>query len=151
MYELSDFYAYCARNDVDVMPYRGAPQPAMTLRDGSYYCVALDFDKITDTQMLRGCTMHEYGHLKTGALHKCDSPYQLVQQAEYRAEACAARTFLPAAELAAAMRAGYTAPWQLAEYFDLPQRTIEGALHYWRDCRGVDFNRLASARPSARG
>ena len=30
---------------------------------------------------------------------------------------------------------------ELAEYFDLPEDDIKKALHYWTECRGVDFNK----------
>ena len=36
---------------------------------------------------------------------------------------------------------GYTEPWQLAEYFELPERDVQKALTYWKDRRGVDFNK----------
>ena len=84
--------------------------------------------------------LHESGHLHTGALHKVNSPFQLVEQNEYRADADAFRRCLPPDEIRTAMRAGYTEPWQLAEYFDLDEDYIKKALHYWTQCRGVDFN-----------
>ena len=30
--------------------------------------------------------------------------------------------------------------WPLADYFDLDEDYIKKALHYWTECRGVDFN-----------
>ena len=50
-------------------------------------------------------------------------------------------SFLTEEEFREAFSYGYTEPWQLSEYFDLPQREIECAYHYWTDCRGVDFNK----------
>ena len=85
MFELSDFYEYCRKNQVDVIPFQGVPQPGATVRDGSYYAVFLDFSKIRSTRLLRGVCCHEMGHIATGALHKVDSPYELVERSEYRA------------------------------------------------------------------
>lgn len=144
MFELSNFYEDCRQADADIMLYSGMPAPAATLRDGKYYCVALDFSQLLTVRELRGIAMHEDGHLTTGCLHKVDSPYQLVSQAEYRANAASFRRFLPPEELLAAMRQGYAAPCQLAEYFDLPEEIIAQALAYWTEARGVDFNRLAA-------
>ena len=140
MFELSDFYNYCRENRVDVIAYPGCPQPAATIRDGSMYAVFLDFTKIHSARLLRGVCYHELGHVATGALHKVSSPYELVERSEYRANRWAAETFLTQAAFRQAFACGYTEPWQLAEYFDLPQRDIEQALHYWTCCRGVDFN-----------
>ncbi|MEE0801077.1 MAG: hypothetical protein U0L91_07340 [Gemmiger sp.] len=141
MFELSDFYDYCKQNQVDVIPFNRLPTPAMTVRDGGRYAVGLNMQRIRTTRLLRTAAMHENGHLRTGALHKVVSPYQIVAQAEHKADADSFRQYLPPEELQAAMRAGYTEPWQLAEYFDLEESYIRKALAYWTECRGVDFNR----------
>ena len=141
MFELSDFYHYCCKNDVDVIPFDGCPQPGATIRDQGFYAVFLDFSKIRSTRLLRGVCFHELGHVATGALHKVDSPYELVERSEYRANRWAAEQYLPAEEFREAFQLGYTEPWQLAEYFDLPEADIRAALDYWTQCKGIDFNK----------
>ena len=140
MFELSDFYNYCKANQVDVIPFAGCPQPAATIRDGSFTAVFLDFTKIRSTRLLRGVCCHELGHAATGALHKIDSPYELVERSEYRANRYMAQQFLNPEAFRQAFSLGYTEPWQLAEYFDLPERDIRKALDYWVSARGIDFN-----------
>ena len=44
------------------------------------------------------------------------------------------------------MQKGYTETWQLADYFDLDEDYIKKALHYWTECRGVDFNQRPKGR-----
>lgn len=141
MFEISDFYQYCRRNDVDVIPFVGCPQPGATVRDQGFYAVFLDFSKIRSTRLLRGVCYHELGHIATGALHKVDSPYELVERSEYRANRWSAEQYLPAEEFREAFGLGYTEPWQLAEYFDLPEGDIRKALQYWTECKGIDFNK----------
>ena len=141
MFEISDFYQYCRSNDVDVIPFIGCPQPGATIRDHGFYAVFLDFSKIRSTQLLRGVCYHELGHIATGALHKVDSPFELVERSEYRANRWAAEHFLPAEEIREAFSMGYTEPWQLAEYFDLPEEDVRKALQYWTQCKGIDFNK----------
>ena len=140
MFEISDFYQYCKQNRVDVIPYDGCPQPAATVRDDGWYAVFLDFTKIKSTRLLRGICYHEMGHLATGALHKVDSPYELVERSEHRAKRWSAEHFLTEADFREAFQYGYTEPWQLAEFFDFPEADIRSALRYWTECRGVDFN-----------
>ena len=139
MFELKHFYDYCKENRVDVIPYFGMPQPGATLRDGSYYAVFLDFSKILTTRLLKGVCCHELGHIATGALHKVDSPYELVERSEYRANRYMAQAFLTEDAFRDAFQAGYTELWQLAEYFDLPEQDIKNALTYWSERRQVDF------------
>ena len=140
MFEISDFYDYCKRHNVDVIPYDGCPQPGATIRDGVFYAVFLDFTKIKSTRLLRGVCFHELGHIATGALHKVDSPYELVERSEHRATRWAAEHFLTEADFREAFRAGYTELWQLSDYFDLPERDIESALAYWTECKGITFD-----------
>jgi hypothetical protein len=141
VFELSDFYGFCKANQVDVIPFDGIPCPGATIRDGSFYAVFLDFTQIHSTRLLRGICCHEMGHVATGALHKVDSPFELAERSEYRANRWAAQQFLTQEEFQEAFDAGYTEYWQLAEFFDMPERDIRTALTYWTQRRGVNFNK----------
>lgn len=141
MFELSDFYDYCEKHDVDIIPYYNAPSEGATIRDGDYYAIFLDIAKIRSTRVLKGVCCHETGHVATGALHKVSSPYELVERSEYRANRWVAQNYLTEQQFREAFAGGYTDPWQLADYFDLPEDVIRTALSYWINSRGVDFNR----------
>jgi len=141
VFEISDFYSYCKQNQVDVIPFMGCPHPGATIRDQGHYAVFLDFSKIRSTRLLRGVCYHELGHAATGALHKIDSPYELVERSEYRANRWAAEHFLTEADFREAFSWGYTEPWQLAEYFELPEEDIKKALTYWTERKGIDFHK----------
>lgn len=140
MFELSDFYRYCRGSRVDVIPFLGMPAPGATVRDGEDHAIFLDFSKIRSTRQLRGVCMHEQGHVATGALHKVSSPYETAQRSEYRAHRWTAEHCLTREEFQSAFRAGCRELWELAEYFDLPERDVQNALTYWTQSRGVDFN-----------
>ena len=139
MFEISDFYGYCKKHNVDVIPYDGCPQPGATVRDDNFYAVFLDFTKIHSTRLLRGVCFHELGHIATGALHKVDSPYELVERSEYRANRWATETFLTEEAFREAFALGYTELWQLSEYFDLPERVVADALTYWKERKNISF------------
>ena len=142
MFELSDFYEYCKDNQVDVIPYHGCPQPGATIREDGCYAVFLDFSKIQSTRLLRGVCCHELGHVATGALHKVDSPFELVERSEYRATRWMAEHYLTQEAFRTAFAEGYCELWQLAEYFDLPQACIEAALTYWKDRKNIVFQEM---------
>ena len=139
MFEISDFYNYCKANGVDVIPYAGCPQPGATVRDHGFYAVFLDFTKIQSTRLLRGVCCHELGHIATGALHKVDSPYELVERSEYRAARWVTENYLTEEAFRTAFQDGYTELWQLADYFDLPERVVQDALTYWKERKSIDF------------
>ena len=140
MFELSDFYGFCRANQVDVIPFAGCPCPGATVRDGIYMAVFLDFTQIRSTRLLRGVCCHEMGHVATGALHKVDSPFELAERSEYRANRWCAQHYLSQEDFREAFEAGYTEPWQLAEFFDMPERDVRSALIYWTERRGVNFS-----------
>lgn len=140
MFRLADFYDYAEENDVDVIPYIGMPHPAATLRAGDHYAVAIDFSKIDTTRQLRSMCMHEQGHCMTGALHKVDSPFELVERMEHRAHRAVIERYLTPADFQKAFNAGYTELWELEEWFDLPQEDILRAYHYWTECKGIHLN-----------
>lgn len=75
----------------------------------------------------------------TGALHKVSSPYETVERSEHRAIRYTAETYLTAEDFLQAFADGFTEPWELAEYFDLPEQDVLAAYRFWRDCRGVCF------------
>ena len=141
MFEISDFNNYCKTHQVDVIPYAGCPQPGATIRDNDCYAVFLDFTKIDSTRFLRGVCFHELGHVATGALHKVDSPYELVERSEYRATRWGVENYLTEEAFRTAFAEGYTELWQLSDYFDLPERCIEDALTYWKERKGIDFTK----------
>ena len=141
MFELSDFYNYCKENRILVIPYRGCPAPGATLYDRGKYAIFLDFSQIPTTRVLRGVCCHELGHAATGALHKLDSPFELVERSEYRAARWVAENYLTAEMFQAAFRAGYTELWQLSEYFDLPEDCVASALTYWKERKEIDFEK----------
>ena len=140
MFELSQFYDYCRKNRVDVIPFTGIPQPGATVRDAGQYAVFLDFSQIQSTRLLRGVCCHEMAHVATGALHKVDSPFELAERSEYRAKRFMAEKFLTYEEFQEAFAAGYTELWQLAEYFDMPEWDVSAALTYWKERKGINFN-----------
>lgn len=140
MFEISDFYRYCKEHQVDVIPYDGCPQPGATIRDQGVYAVFLDFTQIQSMRLLRGVCFHELGHVATGALHKVDSPYELVERSEYRANRWATENYLTEEAFREAFAAGCTELWQLSEYFDLPEPCIQAALTYWQERKGIDFH-----------
>lgn len=140
MFELNVFYDFCEDHAVAVIPYDGMPKPGATIRDGERYGIFLDFTQIPTTRMLRGVCCHEMSHVATGALHRANSPFESVERSEYRANRYTAQKFLTERAFRSAFSEGYTEPYQLADYFELPEEEIQKALHYWTQCRGVNFN-----------
>ena len=124
---------------MDVIPFVRGPQEAATIRDQGFYGVFLNLKKLSSLKLLRGVCCHGLGHVATGALHKVDSPFELVERSEYRANRYVAEHFLTPADFTQAFALGYTEPWQLSDFFELPEADVCRALTYWKEARGMDF------------
>lgn len=142
MFELSDFFTYCKNNEIDVVPYTNCPSSGATFRDGDWYAIFLDFLQFRTLRDFRGVCLHELGHVGTGALHKVDSPFETVERSEYRANRWAAEHYLTVSDFREAFAAGYCEPWQLSEYFDLPESDVMKAYSYWTESKGINFDGL---------
>ena len=124
---------------------------AATIEMNGCYGIFLDISHPRSCRQMSWQLAHELGHCATGCTHTASSPYDLIARHEYKADRWAITRYLGVDALHQAMAAGCTEPWQLAEYFDLPQHAIEKALHYWTECRGVDFNACVPPDAAADG
>lgn len=107
------------------------PCEAATVELDGRYNVFIDFFRCTSLAEQKWKLGHEYGHCATGTTHKLYSPFQLKMQHEFKANKKAALTFLPPQDFRAALDRGITEPWELAEWFDVPQEQIEKIWSYY--------------------
>ena len=105
---------------------------AVTIEVNGDYGIFLDTDLITTEAEENAAVAHEAGHIFTGSTHPLCSPFQIVQQHENRADKWAIKKLIPKNELDAAVSAGHTEIWDLAEYFDLPEHFIRKAVHFYK-------------------
>lgn len=140
MNELSDLYDYARAENIGVYNYPIGFRPALSIKDGPRRAVFLDFNQLRTLAEINEAAGHEHGHHETGAYHKVDSPFELWQRSEHRADRWFYEKYVSVDQIKEAFKAGYTETWELAQWFELPESRIKKALHYWTECRGVDFN-----------
>lgn len=104
--------------------------------------LVVDFSRCQNSAQMRTVLAHETGHYLSGAFYLAYSPYEVKEQAEHRAFVASVEKYLPVCEIQKCYKMGLSETWQLADYFDLDEDYIKKALHYWTECRGVDFNNL---------
>ena len=75
---------------------------------------------------------HELGHCETGAFYNRHAARDVRQKYENRANKWAYQKLVPEDELKQAMRQGCQEPWELAEYFNVPEAFLRGALEYYQ-------------------
>ena len=76
---------------------------------------------------------HELGHCARGAFYTRQDPPWIRKRCEHKADKWAIKKLVPKDELKKAVSAGYTEPWQLAEYFDVTESFIALAMWYYQN------------------
>lgn len=82
---------------------------------------------------------HELGHCLYGGFYSRHTPYDIVGRHEYRADAWFIQRFIKVSDLLLLIRKGYSME-EMAEALCVTEEYIKKALHYWTECRGVNFN-----------
>ena len=104
---------------------------AATIEQEGQYGVFMDFGNIrTDAEELV-VVAHEGGHISTGATHRVDSPYDLVEKHEYKADKWAIQRLIPEEALDEAVAGGCTELWQLAEHFGVTEEFMKKAVCWY--------------------
>lgn len=105
---------------------------AATIELGGRYGVFMDFGNIHSSAEELVAVAHEGGHISTGATHRVDSPYDLVEKHEFKADKWAIGKLVPEEELNAAMAGGCTELWQLAERFGVTEEFMKKAVCWYQ-------------------
>jgi Zn-dependent peptidase ImmA (M78 family) len=104
---------------------------AATIEQSGKYGVFMDFDNIRDSAQELVVVAHEGGHISTGSTHRVDSPYDLVEKHEHKADRWAIERLIPADELDQAVADGCTELWQLAEHFAVTEEFMKKAVCWY--------------------
>ena len=129
---LVDVYEKIQNEKIEVFTRSMKPCDAATVEVEGEYGIFIDRKKITNKQDEFMALSHEYGHCKSGATHKLYSPYQMVEQHEYRANRAAVYEFLPLDTIVSAFENGDTEFWQLSEHLDVPESFVRMAVDIYR-------------------
>ncbi len=93
--------------------------------------IVLDEDK-TNTNISRNTVLiQELGHYFSGSYYKTNSPYELIEKMEYKADKKAWEKFFPYEQIKELMKKGLTTVTQLAEYFDVEASYMARCVNYY--------------------
>lgn len=126
MHNLIDLYNLAYDKEYTVFDFRmtNLDMDAVSVKVSNTIGIFLDYKQIDTTAKEKYLLAHELGHCETGALHKITSPFELKIKNEYRADRWAVYEIIPFNKLSDAVNNGVTEPWQLAEYFNVPEDFI---------------------------
>ena len=75
--------------------------------------------------------IQELGHYMAGAYYRTNSPYELIEKMEHKADKKAWEEFFPYDEIKALMKKGLTTATQLAEYYNVEAPYMAKCLNYY--------------------
>lgn len=75
--------------------------------------------------------IQELGHYMSGAYYRTNSPYELIEKMEHKADKKAWEEFFPYEEIKELMKKGYTTVTQLAEYYDVEAPYMARCINYY--------------------
>ena len=75
--------------------------------------------------------MQELGHYMAGAYYRTNSPYELIEKMEHKADKKAWEEFFPYEEIKDLMKKGLTTATQLAEYYNVEASYMARCLNYY--------------------
>lgn len=95
--------------------------------------IAIDVDKMRNSQEEKVYLAHELGHCETGSFYNVHSPLDVREKHERRADKQAIKMLIPEDELEEAVQCGYTELWELAEYFDVTEELMRKAVCWYEN------------------
>lgn len=104
---------------------------AVTMEQNGRYGVFMDFANIPTNAEELVIVAHEGGHISTGATHHVNSPYDLVEKHEVKADKWAIGRLVSEEELDQAVADGCTELWQLAEHFGVTEEFMKKAVCWY--------------------
>ena len=104
---------------------------AVTIEQDGQYGVFMDFTHIPTAAQELVTVAHEGGHISTGATHRVNSPWDLIEKHEHKADKWAITRLIPEEALDDAVAAGNTELWQLAEHFGVTEEFMKKAVCWY--------------------
>ena len=106
--------------------------------------IVIDDTKVKTNISENTVLMQELGHYMAGAYYNTNSPYELIDKMEHKADKKAWQEFLPYEEIRSLMKSGLTTVTQLAEYFNVEPDYMARCLNfYYKNSHGFSDDKLS--------
>lgn len=137
MEKLNNLYQWLDKKGVLLfdrqLPFSNGQTKAVTvqLKENSAWGIFMDLGRMETKSEEYSAVLHESGHYATGATHQMNSPYDLVEKHENKADKWAVEHLLSESDLDAAVADGNTELWQLAERFGVTEDLMKKAVCWY--------------------
>ena len=138
MTDLLELYDLAESHGTDVYWFDlGTAESLSVLQSDGSCAIAMDPWRMPTLADEKVKLAHELGHCETGSFYNRWAACDIRQKHERRANRWAYEKLVPEDELLKAIRQGYQEPWELAEYFNVTEPFLRGALAHYRMAAGL--------------
>lgn len=130
MLTLQQLYERAEAQGIEIDDFSMVELRAVSFPEG---WIAIDKRKFTSAREFKCVLAHEIGHCETGSFYNVYSSFDLKSKCEFKANKRAVQILMPLHEVRQAIADGYSAPWALAEYFDVTEDFAVMALKIYVD------------------
>ena len=131
--------ALARAQEIDIYETPMKKAEALAAQVGDTCAIALDPAMLRSQADETVKLAHELGHCMRGAFYTELCPLETRARHEHRANVWAARRLIPWPQLRAAVAAGLTAPWELAEHFGVTESFLNWTIAYYTGQKGYRF------------
>ena len=133
---LLELYRYAEGRGIPVDAFPLGRTEALSLLDGEGGChIAIDPFRVKSAADEKTKLGHELGHCMTGAFYTVASPCDVRARHENRADKWEIELLIGREALEAAVAAGHTEVWDLADLFGVTEEFMKKAIMWYREGR----------------
>lgn len=130
----ADFMEIAERNGVEILRFAFPLVDSMSTEISGRCYIGLDCSRSRTTAEEQACIGHELGHCLYGGFYTRQTPFDIVERHEVRADHWYIRQAIPRKTLFDLLRKGYDA-WEIAERLDTTEEYVRRAYYYYKDNR----------------
>lgn len=128
----ADFMEIAERNGVEILRFAFPLVDSMSTEISGRCYIGLDCSRSRTTAEEQACIGHELGHCLYGGFYTRQTPFDIVERHEVRADHWYIRQAIPRKTLFDLLRKGYDA-WEIAERLNTTEEYVRRAYYYYKD------------------
>lgn len=130
----ADLMEIAERNGVEILRFAFPLVDSMSTEISGRCYIGLDCSRSRTTAEEQACIGHELGHCLYGGFYTRQTPFDIMERHEVRADHWYIRQAIPRKTLFDLLRKGYDA-WEIAERLDTTEEYVRRAYYYYKDNR----------------
>lgn len=130
--ELKKLYDIADKENISIIDFK-MKNKAIIGKVDKEYCIGLNYSKIDNSREEKELLAEELGHYYYNAFYNSSSDLSTIKQKEYRAKRWKCTVLVSINELKEAFKKGLSSLYEIADYLNLSEETIQFAYVYYKN------------------